>query len=115
MSLLNSINLIIDVVLNDDNVDILLIIIDIINTQPKKYFFALLLLFKPLRELEKLRNGCDTAESFHKIKHLTEALQYHEKLEELQKAFETAKELVQQYLDEVQKQHESQDDPAQGA
>nr|XP_012228366.1 PREDICTED: uncharacterized protein LOC105675661 [Linepithema humile] len=40
-----------------------------------------------------------------------EALQYHKKLEELQKAFEIAKELVQQYLDEVQKQHESQDDP----
>jgi len=84
-----------------------------VNTQPEKYFFALLLLFKPWRELEELRNKCDTyAESFHKIKlHLTEALQYHEKLEELQKAFETAKELVQQYLDEVQKQHESQDDP----
>ncbi|XP_067206958.1 uncharacterized protein [Linepithema humile] len=83
-----------------------------VNTQPEKYFFALLLLFEPWRELEELRNGCDTyAESFHKVKlHLTEALQYYEKLEELQKAFENAKELVQQHLDEVQK-HESQDDP----
>ncbi|KAL6417623.1 hypothetical protein ACFW04_014426 [Cataglyphis niger] len=46
---------------------------------------------------KNLRNECDTyAESFHKVKlHLVEALQYHEGLEELQKAFETAKELSQ--------------------
>ena len=42
--------------------------------------------------------------------HLAEALQYHKK--ELQKAFETAKELVQQCLDDVKKgREESQDDP----
>ncbi|XP_067209109.1 uncharacterized protein [Linepithema humile] len=83
------------------------------NTQPEKYFFSLLLLFQPWREFEEIRNGCNTyAASFHTVKlHLTEALQYHEKLEELQKAFDTANELVQQYLDEVEKQHESQDDP----
>ncbi|XP_067211476.1 ATP-dependent DNA helicase PIF1-like [Linepithema humile] len=83
------------------------------NTQPEKYFFSLLLLFQPWREFEEIRNGCNTyAASFHTVKlHLTEALQYHEKLEELQKAFDTANELVQQYLDEVKKQHESQDDP----
>ncbi|KAL6420061.1 hypothetical protein ACFW04_011918 [Cataglyphis niger] len=43
---------------------------------------------------QKIINECDTYiyESFHKIKlHLIEALQYYEKLEELQKAFETAK------------------------
>lgn len=84
-----------------------------VHIQPENYFFSLLLMFKLWRELEDFKNGCDTyAESFHKVKlHLTEALQYHEKLEELQKAFETAKELIQQYLDEVQKQNVSQDDP----
>jgi len=60
-----------------------------VNAQPEKYFFSLLLMFQPWRKLEALRNECDTyAESFHKIKlHHVEALQYHEKLEELRKAF----------------------------
>ncbi|XP_029172863.1 ATP-dependent DNA helicase PIF1-like [Nylanderia fulva] len=84
-----------------------------INTHPENYFFALLLMFKPWRKLEDLRNECNTyAESFHKIKlHLVEALQYHERLEELQKAFETAKQLVQQYLDDNLEKQQSQDDP----
>jgi len=52
------------------------------------------------------------AASFHKVKlHLAEALQYHEKLQELQKAFESAKQLLQEYLDDLEKQHVSQDDP----
>jgi len=38
------------------------------------------------------------------------ALQYHEKLEELQKAFETAKQLLQQHFDDLEK-NESHDDP----
>jgi len=51
------------------------------------------------------------AESFHKLKlHLAKALQYHETLEELQKAFETAKQLLQEHLDNVKKQNMSQDD-----
>jgi len=60
-----------------------------------------------------LKNGYDTyAASFHKVKlHLVEALQYHEKLEELQKAFECAKQLLQEYLDDLGKQHVSQDNP----
>ncbi|EZA57993.1 hypothetical protein X777_02001 [Ooceraea biroi] len=84
-----------------------------VNTQSENYFFSLLLLFKPWRKIENLKNGCDTyAESFHKVKlHLVEALQYHEKLEELKKAFETAKQLLQQHLDELEKQNVSQDDP----
>ncbi|RLU15902.1 hypothetical protein DMN91_011658 [Ooceraea biroi] len=84
-----------------------------VNMKPEKYFFSLLLMFKPWQKIEDLRNGCHNyAESFHKIKlHLVEALQYHEKLEELQKAFETAKQLLQQHLDELEKQHVSQDDP----
>ncbi|XP_026824779.1 uncharacterized protein LOC113561784 [Ooceraea biroi] len=70
-------------------------------------------MFKPWRKLEDLRDSCDTyAESFHKVKlHLTEALQYHEKLEELIKAFETAQELVRQLLDEELQKNVSQDDP----
>jgi len=84
-----------------------------VNTQPENYFFSLLLMFKPWRKLEDLRNGDDTyAESFHKEKlHLVEALRYHEKLEELQKAFETAKQLVQQCLDDDLQKQQSQDDP----
>ncbi|KMQ87274.1 dna repair and recombination protein mitochondrial [Lasius niger] len=70
-------------------------------------------MFKPWRKLEDLRNECDTyAESFHKVKlHLVEALQYHERLEELQKAFETARQLVQQCLDDDLQKQQSQDDP----
>ncbi|XP_029157812.1 uncharacterized protein LOC114930228 [Nylanderia fulva] len=84
-----------------------------VNTQPENYFFALLLMFKPWRKLEDLKNECDTyTESFHKVKlHLVEALQYHERLEELQKAFETAKQLVQQCLDDNLQKEQSQDDP----
>jgi len=80
-----------------------------VNTRPENYFFSLLLMFKPWRKIEDLKNGCDTyAESFHKVKlHLVEALQYHEKLEELQKAFETAKQLLQEHLDNLKKQNMS--------
>jgi len=82
-----------------------------VNTRPEEYFFSLLLMFKPWRNLGELKN-CDTyAQSFQEVKlHLTEALQYHEKVQELQKAFETAKELVQQIDEELQK-NVSQDDP----
>jgi len=70
-------------------------------------------MFKPWRKLEDLKNKCDTyAESFYKVKlHLVEALQYHERLEELQKAFETAQQLVQQCLDDDLQKEQSQDDP----
>jgi len=46
-------------------------------------------MFQPWRKIEELKNGYDTyAASFHEVKlHLAEALQYHENLEELQKAF----------------------------
>ncbi|XP_067215692.1 uncharacterized protein [Linepithema humile] len=83
-----------------------------IKIQPENYFFSLLLMFQPWNKLEDLKNVCDTyAELFHKVKlHLTEALKYHEKLEELQEAFEAAKQLVQECLDKAQKR-ESQDDP----
>ncbi|KMQ86771.1 sensor histidine kinase [Lasius niger] len=43
--------------------------------------------------------------------HLVEALQYHERLEELQKAFETARQLVQQCLDDDLQKQQSEDAP----
>jgi len=44
-----------------------------------------------MEKIEKLKNGYDTyAALFHQVKlHFAEALQYHEKLEELQKALES--------------------------
>jgi len=70
-------------------------------------------MFKPWRKLEDFKDNCNTyAQSFYNIKlHLTNALQYHEKLEELQNAFETAKQLIQQCLDEDLQKNVSQDDP----
>jgi len=70
-------------------------------------------MFKPWRKIEALKNECDTyAESFHKVKlHLKKALQYHEKLEELLKAFETAKQLLQEHLKDLEKQNMSLDNP----
>jgi len=67
-----------------------------VNTQPENYFFSLLLIFKPWQKIEELKNGCHTyPESFYKIElHFAQALQYHEKMEELQKAFETAFEAI---------------------
>jgi len=84
-----------------------------VNTWPEKYFFLLLLMFQPWRKIEELQNGYDTyIASFHKVKlHLVETLQYHEKLKELQKTFENATQLLQEYLDDLEKQHVSQDDP----
>jgi len=69
-------------------------------------------MFQPWRKIEELKNGCDTyAESFHKVQlYLVKALQYHEKLEELQKAFETAKQLLQQHFNDLEK-NVSHDDP----
>ncbi|XP_036140876.1 uncharacterized protein LOC118644972 [Monomorium pharaonis] len=83
-----------------------------VETRPEDYFFSLLLMFKPWRNLEEIRDGCDTyAQAFEKEKlHLTEAWQYHEKVQELQKAFENAKELIRQEDEKLQK-NVSQDDP----
>jgi len=54
-----------------------------------------------------LKNECDTyAKSFHRIKwHFTKALQYQKKLGELQNAFESAKQLLQEHLDNLKKQN----------
>jgi len=62
-------------------------------------------MFQPWRKIEELKNECDTyAKSFHKVQvHLVKASQYHEKLEELQEAFGTAKQLLQQHFDDLEK------------
>ncbi|KAL6418501.1 hypothetical protein ACFW04_012057 [Cataglyphis niger] len=84
-----------------------------VNTQPENYFFSLLLMSQPWRKLEDIKKQYDTyAESFHKVKlHLVEALQYHTRLKKLQKAFETAKVLVQQCLDDDLQKQQLPDDP----
>ncbi|XP_070518832.1 ATP-dependent DNA helicase PIF1-like [Cardiocondyla obscurior] len=60
-----------------------------VETQSEDYFFSLLLMFKPWRNLDDLKNNCDT---------------YAE-------AFEKAKQLVQQVDEELQQKNVSQDDP----
>ncbi|XP_018361467.1 PREDICTED: uncharacterized protein LOC108760158 [Trachymyrmex cornetzi] len=84
-----------------------------VNTQPENYFFSLLLMFKPWRKIQDLKNGYDTyAESFHNNElYLEKALEYHEKSEESKNALEIAKQLLQQHLDDLEKQNTSQDDP----
>jgi len=62
-----------------------------------------------MRKIKELKNGYNTyTASFHQIKLHFEALQYHEKLEK--KAFESAKQLLQEYLNDLEKQRVSQDD-----
>ncbi|XP_070528976.1 uncharacterized protein [Cardiocondyla obscurior] len=76
---------------------------DVTTTEPKNN----------LIEFYKIDNNFDTyVEAFERAKlHLTEALQFHEKVQELQKAFENAKQLVQQTDEELQQKNVSQDDP----
>jgi len=86
-----------------NSVDILLIIRDMMSICGQKisFFFYYFSYFNH-GEKEEVKNGCDTyAKSFHMV-HLVKALQYHEKMEELQKAFKIAKQLLQQHVDEKQ-------------
>lgn len=74
-----------------------------VNIQPERYFYALLLLFKPWRDVDELRNGHDTyAESFRSLQsELAEALEYHERLAEIQKGMEHVKELIEKRITET--------------
>ena len=68
-----------------------------VNINPEKYFHTLLLLFKPWRNIEDLKNGHATyTELFKSLENsLPEAMRkYHEKLSEIEKALEIAKDLV---------------------
>ena len=71
-----------------------------VDINPGKYFHTLLLLFKPWRHLEDLKNGHVTyVESFKHLENsLSVAMKYHEKLAEIQNAFEQAKEPVKKKL-----------------
>lgn len=57
-----------------------------VHTQPERYYFSLLLLFQPWRDITELQNGCDSyAEAFSLIQFkLKDALQYHERITDIQ-------------------------------
>ena len=83
-----------------------------LDINPEKYFHTLLLLFKPGRKFEDLKDGYATyAKSFQSFKNtLPEALKYYEKLTEIEKAFKQAKELVQKKLNEYEKEDQEKED-----
>ena len=59
-----------------------------VQIQPENYYFSLLLLFKPWRNTDELKNGFNTyAEAFLSLEsQLTEAIQYHERITDIQEA-----------------------------
>ncbi|XP_025265736.1 uncharacterized protein LOC112638371 [Camponotus floridanus] len=61
------------------------------------YFYSLLLLFKPWRDLSELKGTWETYTDAFKNSEsaLTKAMKYHERLEEIQKAFENIAELME--------------------
>lgn len=68
-----------------------------VKTEPEKYFYSLLLLFKPWRDLSELKGTYETCTDAFKNSEsaLTKAMKYHERLEEIQKAFEDVAELIE--------------------
>uniref|UniRef100_A0ABD2X6C2 ATP-dependent DNA helicase n=1 Tax=Trichogramma kaykai TaxID=54128 RepID=A0ABD2X6C2_9HYME len=74
-----------------------------VDTQSEDYFYALLLLFKPWRDCEKLIDGCrNYTEAFAKSKeHLPEALKYHEKVSLIDIAVENAENLAAQETEKL--------------
>ena len=72
------------------------------KTQPERYFYALLFLFQPWRDIDELKNGCDTySESFLTVQTiLKEAMNYHKKLTDLEECIEAVKEMVNQKKNE---------------
>lgn len=71
-----------------------------VGINPERYYFAILLLFKPWRNISELRNGCDTyVEAFSSLQSkLLEAFKYHERLMDLQKSIDHMKELIAEDL-----------------
>ena len=86
-----------------------------VHVQPERYFFSLLLLFQPWRDVDELKNGCNTyAESFHSLQsELTDALQYHERLIEIQKALDSVKDVIEKHINDAEKEkcHDAPDNP----
>lgn len=78
-----------------------------VHVQPERYFFSLLLLFQPWRDVDELKNGCNTyAESFHSLQsELTDALQYHERLIEIQKALDSVKDVIEKHINDAEKEN----------
>lgn len=73
------------------------------SVEPEKYFHALLLLFRPWRDTDELKANYDSyAEAFEKCQEeLVSALEYHERLCDIQKGLDHVKELIEQKLNDV--------------
>ncbi|XP_043267698.1 uncharacterized protein [Venturia canescens] len=81
-------------------------------TNPEKYFYSLLLLFQPWRCVTELKNGKETyTESYFSVQAtLPMAAEYHERLSEIAKDAKEMKELIQQKVDEIEKDQENNPD-----
>lgn len=79
-----------------------------VHTQPEHYYFSLLLLFKPWRDISELKNDCENyAEAFSLIQvQFENALRYHEKLIEIQQGIDNIKELIEKKVLENTKDEE---------
>ncbi|XP_066585898.1 uncharacterized protein [Prorops nasuta] len=80
-----------------------------VHTQLEKYYYALLLLFKHWRDISELKNRRDTyAEAFLSLQSkLTKALEYHERIEDIQKCSDHIKQLVAQQIEKDDKKEEA--------
>ena len=72
---------------------------------PEKYFYAILLLFKPWRECDTLLgDSSNYVEAFNSCKTtLLHGLQYHDQLSCLQEAESTVRELIRERKEEMEK------------
>ncbi|XP_043288385.1 uncharacterized protein [Venturia canescens] len=78
-------------------------------TNSENYFHSLLLLFQPWRCVAELKNGEETytASYFSVHAKLPMAAEYHERLAEIAKNTKEMKELIQQKIDEMEKDQEN--------
>ena len=84
---------------------------------PEKYFYAVLLLFKPWRECDTfLGDSSNYVEAFNSCKTtLLHGLQYHDQLSRLQEAESTVRELIRERKEEMEKEDlQSTDDVVEG-
>ena len=84
---------------------------------PEKYFYAILLLFKPWRECDTLLgDSSNYVEAFNSCKTtLLHGLQYHDQLSRLQEAESTVRELIREQKEEMEKEDmQSTDDVVEG-
>ncbi|XP_043271252.1 uncharacterized protein [Venturia canescens] len=78
-------------------------------TKPENYFYSLLVLFQPWRCVTELKNGEETYTASYCSVHakLPMAAEYHERLTEIAKDTKEMKELIQQKMDEMEKDQEN--------